>query len=552
MEIQEIYKKFGLDRNELYNSYSAAQKIVWEQALLLSIYTRQVYFSDKGNQLHQRAKLIHRLQFSGREKLKPFVLELIENGCSNTEIISFLLKLKENEKMEKSSEDDLKENSGIVEKFLKKIKPQFEKESRAIILNENEILRDLEEKQIAFPTVKNNQHPYSYYSMYKSLTDPFLIFGKILSVDLSLDGLDNQVLYWIRDYLKNKKINLSTNLFSITEYFEKDSFEKILDHINSNNFNINFYELSVYVKYGILKFLSYYARDVFSFIQNYKYVEVKEEDLHIDFIKMPTPLSEISHINFFDNELAIIFEKNTLKDLIHLGQIDSIMDGVKDQILQMLEDYYSPRMNEKNIKENNAQALKDLGLWHKKQENKFIKKTDQIPKLIASIIEFDIRNQLGFCDRDFGNNVLSPILNYKRISMQEVYILTTNLIKRCLYEQSGLDSYISTLNGVSIEEFISKYSDNSENYNYSDTKEISGDDLKISFYRNKMMSTWANEDPSSISERFKKLPSYLKGNRINFVSDIIDQQRKVKTTNIYPIDSFFPLPLWVKTLKVEF
>lgn len=63
--------------------------------------------------------------------------------------------------------------------------------------------------------------------------------------------------------------------------------------------------------------------------------------------------------------------------------------------------------------------------------------------------------------------------------MQEVYILTTNLIKRCLYEKSGLDSYISTLNGVSIEEFISKYFDNSENYNYSDTKEISGDDLKI-------------------------------------------------------------------------
>lgn len=46
--------------------------------------------------------------------------------------------------------------------------------------------------------------------------------------------------------------------------------------------------------------------------------------------------------------------------------------------------------------------------------------------------------------------------------MHEVYILTTNLIKRCLYEQSGLDSYISTLNGVSIEEFVLKYYDNSK------------------------------------------------------------------------------------------
>ena len=143
------------------------------------------------------------------------------------------------------------------------------------------------------------------------------------------------------------------------------------------------------------------------------------------------------------------------------------MAGVKEKILEILENSYFRRENEKNFQEINANALRKLELWHKKLETKFIKKTDQIPKLIASIIEFDIRNQLGFCDRDFGNNILSPILNYKRISMHEVYILTTNLIKRCLYEQSGLDSYISTLNGVSIEEFVLKYYDNSKNASLS-------------------------------------------------------------------------------------
>lgn len=552
MEIQEIYKKIGLDRNELYSSYSSIQKIVWEQVLLLSIYARQTYFSDKGNQLHQRSKLIHGLRFSGRDKLMPFILELIEKGCSNTEIISFLLKLKENKDINEVSDKELTENLSIVEKLLIKIKPKLEIESRSIISNANEILRYLEEKQIAFSALNNNEHPYSYYSMYQALSKPFFIFNKMLSVDLSVEELDRIVLCLLRDYLKDKKKNFNTLLFSIQEYFDNDTFEKILNHIEINKFNINFDDLNIYIKSGILKKISYDSREVFSFLQDFKYLGRNDDQNFLNTKSIQTPLSEISDIHSSGDELTIVFDKNTLRDLINLGQADSVMAGVKEKIIEILDKSYFRRENEKNFQETNAHALRKLELWHKKLDTKFIKKIDQIPKLIASIIEFDIRNQLGFCDRDFGNNVLSPIINYKRISMQEVYILTTNLIKRCLYEKSGLDSYISTLNGVSIEEFISKYFDNSENYNYSDTKEISGDDLKISFYRNKMMSTWANEDPSSISERFKKLPSYLKGNKINFVSDIIDQQRKVKTTNIYPIDSFFPLPLWVKTLKVEF
>lgn len=550
MEVQEIYKKFGLDRNDLYSSYSSIQKIAWEQTLLLSIYSRQVYFSNKGSQLHQRAKLIDRLRFLGRDRLKPFVLELIEKGCSSTEIITFLLKLKENEEPTKNLEDELTENLSTIEKLLKKIKPQLEKERHSIISNANEILRDLEEKQIAFPKLKNDEHPYSYYSIYQSLTQPFSIFSKLLSIGLDIEKMDSIVLNLVRNYLKDKYKNFTNSLLSF-QIFINDDFDKILNYIETNKININFDDLNIYVKSNILKTLSYYFRDVFSFIQDYKYIKIDDQGRTLDNIKIPTPLSEISYIHSRDDELCIIFDQNILKDLIHLGQVDSVMIGVKEKILEILESSYFSRENEKNIQENNANSLRKFELWHKKQHVKLIKKTDQIPKLIASIIEFDIRNQLGFCDRDFGNNILYPILNYKRISMQEVYILTTNLIKRCLYETSGLDSYISTLNGVSIDEFISKYFDNSENFSYSDNKEILGDDLKISFYPNKMMSTWANEDQSSITERFKKLPSYLKGNNISFVSDIIDQQRKVKTTNIYPVDSFFPLPLWVKSLKVE-
>src|SRR5690606_31935210 len=234
------------DRNELYSSYSSIQKIVWEQVLLLSIYARQTYFSDKGNQLHQRSKLIHGLRFSGRHKLMPFILELIEKGCSNTEIISFLLKLKENKDINKNVGEELTENLTIVEKLLIKIKPKLERESHSIISNANEILRYLEEKQIAFSALNNNEHPYSYYSMYQALSKPFLIFNKMLSVDLSLEELDRTVLFLFREYLKNKKKNFTTPLFSIQEFIDNNTFEKILNHIEVNEFNINFDDLNIF------------------------------------------------------------------------------------------------------------------------------------------------------------------------------------------------------------------------------------------------------------------------------------------------------------------
>jgi len=356
---------------------------VWEQVLLLSIYARQTYFSDKGNQLHQRSKLIHGLRFSGRHKLMPFILELIEKGCSNTEIISFLLKLKENKDINKNVGEELTENLTIVEKLLIKIKPKLERESHSIISNANEILRYLEEKQIAFSALNNNEHPYSYYSMYQALSKPFLIFNKMLSVDLSLEELDRTVLFLFREYLKNKKKNFTTPLFSIQEFIDNNTFEKILNHIEVNEFNINFDDLNIFIKSGILKKLSYDSRDVFSFIQDFKYLERNEDQNFLNTNSIQTPLSEISDIHSNGEELAIFFDKNTLKDLIHLGQADSVMAGVKEKILEILDDSYFRTENGKNFQETNANALRKLELWHKKLDTKFIKKTDQITKLIS-------------------------------------------------------------------------------------------------------------------------------------------------------------------------
>ncbi len=546
MEIQEIYKKLGLDRNELYSSYSAIQKIMWEQVLLLCIYSRQLYFSKQGSQVHQRVKLINRIHFAGRDKLKPFILELIEHGCSSTEIITFLLKFISKEDVQDQPEENLDIVSKLYRACIKRISPQSEIDKNRLINNAKEILKDIEEKQIAFPSSKEDEHPYSYFSMYQSLRNSFEIFKKLLEIDTQIEKMDLIVLRSAKKYLKNGVIINSPTFIS--------NFDELLKYILDNNRNCD--SLNIYVKSDIIKVLSNFCRDIFSFITIYDYLDnhYNHEDKYdrfydLDQSNLPTPLSEISAVHCIDNQLMVFFNKNTLKDLIHLGQIDSVMKGVKENILDALEGPSFIRVNDKNIRENNADALKKIELWHKKQEFKLIKKNDQVPKLIASIIEFDIRNQLGFCDRDIGYNVLTPILDYKRISMQEIYILVTNLIKRCLYEKSGLNSYISTYNGVSIEEFILKYFDNSD---YRTSKEIPKDELEISFFSNTMMSTWANEDPSSIHERFKKLPSYLKGNKINFVIDIIGQQRKVKTTNIYPVDSSFPLPLWVKFLKTDF
>lgn len=545
MSINEVYKKLGLNRKELYGAYNSLNKIVWEQVLLISIYSRQVYATDQANQFHQRLKLIHRLKFVDLKILQPFILELIESGCGSREITSFLLKLIESQDT-KNEREELTENLTIVEKLLVKITPKFEREGSSIIIEADRILNYLEDKQIAFSKVIN-EHPYSYYSMYKVLSDPLSIFSKMLSFDPSEEEFDNIVLRLLNQYIQNlERENPFLNIKKTSSWLPykfHDTFETLLKYAEDNKLVINSDDLNIYIKSGILEEISYISRHVFSFIQDYNYFENQERT------DLLTPIiSEISKIYSKDDELSIIFDQNILKDLIHLGQVDSIMGGVKEKILEFLDSPYRNQRNKKNIREANANALRKLELWYKKLDTKFIKKTDQIPKLIASIIEFDIRNKLGFCTFDFGSNVLDPILNYHRTSMQEIYILTTNLIKRCLYEKSGISSYKSTLNGVDIDKFISEY----YKLNTSNNKQELDNHPKISLHNNRMMHIWVNEDPSSINDRFKKLPPYLKKNKITFVFNIIEQQRKFKTTNIYPVDSVFPLPLWVKTLKIEF
>lgn len=549
MSRDEIYKKIGLDHKELYSSYSSIYKIVWEQVLLISIYARQIYATDQANQFHQRFKLIHESKFLDMDGLQPFILELIEAGCGSTEINLFLLKVKENENVCEEATDDL----SIVEKLLIKIKPKLE--SYRIRSDVNRILSSLENKQIAFPKL-TNVPPYSYYSMYQVLRDPLFIFEKMLSLDPSEEALDNTVLLFLNDYLNDKsEFPLRLNFNHSFKFY--DTLGAWLKYVEDDKLGIDSTKLNIYIKSKILEKISYSTRDVFSVIQDYNYSRSSQNNNHSTTqfesqeyftrgqCRFVTPISEISKIDSTDNKLSIIFDQNTLEDLIHLGQVDSIMGGLKEKILNYLNHRQSKEWTSGNLKEANANAFRRLELWHKKLDEKFIKKIDQVPKLIASIIEFDIRYRLGFCS-EFGTNILSPVLNYGRISIQEGYILTTNLIKRCLYETSGTTSYKSTLNGMDLEEFISRY--------YKpDTNEILDlNDQEHFLHGNTMMKIWANEDIDSITDRFKKLPPYLKEKKMIPVSEIINKQRNCKTTNVYPVDSAFPLPLWVKSLKMEF
>lgn len=196
--------------------------------------------------------------------------------------------------------------------------------------------------------------------MYQALSKPFFIFNKMLSVDLSVEELDRIVLCLLRDYLKDKKENFNTLLFSIQEYFDNDTFEKILNHIEINKFNINFDDLNIYIKSGILKKISYDSREVFSFLQDFKYLGRNDDQNFLNTKSIQTPLSEISDIHSSGDELTIVFDKNTLRDLINLGQADSVMAGVKRKIIEILDKSYSRRENEKNFQETNAHALRNL------------------------------------------------------------------------------------------------------------------------------------------------------------------------------------------------
>lgn len=494
MNNNQIYKQIlGINRKELIKSFNNIHKMAWEQVLLLAFYSRQQYFTSEGDSdFYQRIKLVHAATHT--PKLMGRILVKIQNGCGSNEIIKMLL--------------DGAEEGGL-------------------LAEEKQLLRRMEENNIAFAFCQKKK-TYSYYSLYKILNNPIDIFQSLLSITNIDNDFDSIIAIYLNKYLlKNRLINdLNRNLFP-----DAPSFEGLMECIEEKNIKIKQDEFSNFVKGELAHRLGEDFQKVFKGLSYPNLIEEQNSKTESTFDKM-------CDLSSGKDDFTLTFDKKTLRNLVGLGQIDGIVEGLKSEINKVIKSGTSNKSFGLISEGSYSEAFDDLSLWYSTSNTGLIRKLEQVPRLVASVIEFDIRNELGFCSRETGFISLRNINN--RLSSQDSYRVTTGFIHHCLWNKgSPYDFNDNSFIQKSVDEFI----ETPEKNNLTNREEG-----KLGMVPNLIMASWADQDLQPMIERFKKLPRYLKGKNIDFVEAYVTNQLRVSRDEAspYPINSLFPLPLWVE------
>lgn len=563
MNSKDIKKGFGYLPEDFFNGAHSIYKMAWEQVLLLSLYTRQqlikqeesyCYPVDSNVNFENKLKLISLLfnpdlnlnedEDNVYKILRDEILDMVENYNDIHHITNHLSCLVK----QKSENENLSE----------------------IALS---LLKRISGKHISFTSRDGTgKHYYSYYSMYKSLTDSLFIFRSLLELDFSEDYMNNLFLRKIRYKFCNRN-NIHTNTKDKYFYF-KESLN------NAKSVNDAFY--IILNEPSLACSIKDIAKDISASVSN----EIGEKIAAIIngfHREMPTKggfspkyLSLFEQMVSFDKELdgkqnrVLRINEKVLRACISLGQVDEIVvEAIKSKLL----DKGTPRQSIESPIGDRDSLLK-VADWYNNVKTELCPTITDCPSLVASILEFDCRNRIGVFDEK--NGVLGIHFHKSTWFNKDGYLLVTGLIRKYLFKNliniDTQDPKNDSQEKISNEFYIKSYlGGNLE-------KVINSEKEKEYSLPNDLMKDWANlvfddslsEDASSykaMMNRFKRLPIYLKPvekvknensdaeslkphkrrkQGIWHIHSLITKQEEESKKGRYPIDSSFPLPLWIK------
>lgn len=505
-DIYNSYHKIGLDKLKLVKLLEGISKMAYEQFFMLAIYSRQELLHNK-NSVRERLSFVNivlnerDLSQERREKL----LSLLKGGKSSVDIIKAL---NDNERSEKN------------------------------------ILRELSEEKIAFPNLKNDViiH-YDFIYMHFSIMRPIEVLSVLEGFDKFKQNIDDYVLNKLNNYLlKNRRSegkppNLDGNKSLLKYFSESYTLEMAIDFLFKDNFNHKSFVISFYDEFAseIAKILSM-AWSLLSSISG---------------SSAPHTINDWAKIAKVDDEsISLLIHKDTFQGLLDIGQGIAASQYIQSILVQRL----TPTSNSNQVMVNARKALEQIVVWQHGARTELVKRIDQIPRLIASLIYCDLYYKLG----EIGK--ICPYLTYKE-TQKNYYRLTSIIIRHCFINQLegdendywvklGCNSSYSLVESVPVG---TRYS--------IEVIESKVFDKKYDNSRSLIMETWAeplvslsgNDDKlienKKLFDKYKKLPHYLrpygKQGCIELIESIILKHRHVsKTSGSYPIGSDFPMPLW--------
>lgn len=547
----------GLNLDDLEVQVNNVWKMVWEQVLLLAFYSRRQYFG-KGDgadaiNFRQRMKLIslmdeliNKKTLCDLEDIYQTVIDKIESNGGSNKVLEVLFDDKDDQKI---------------------IYAQQSKTKKEIIRDE------IEKNGIAFSSTTKEMQ-YSYYAMYKSLKDLVGLLQRASSYD-NLDVkqdfynfirhlIEKDMSQWSFEPPEQLLANKSNQELTDEQYIRQhlDILKKIVNTEDRRKEIIsNFYEELIIGRKDdssgeMILGIGMWAKNVFNFTA-------------LNTNKENKSTSEFYAINEDTADITVTLNKAQLKDIMHLGLLEPLFDEIalKSELL------ISKEKNEyiKDIfKHDASSALEAISEWYTQNNVGLFVRSNQIPRLIAHLLSFDIENHRGIYDTHIGginlyDRALNGFTNPKKASEKNLQVFL--VMKYCLYQGQNLGFlYTNLLRRVNVNKDL-----NTAEQSIKVIQDLNNIPLELDTRRNALFEEWGNleahqddvDSETSLDEklynrmmnRFKRTPKYTdsKGSSVDYFSDKLLEQivtrQKHQTrdkTVTYPFSSNFPLPLWVK------
>ncbi len=634
--IKTINKK--ILRTQLEDVY----KMVCEQVFLVMLYARNCYLFHDSHQ--------DKMNFQNRIRL----IDIIETTFYKDSVKLEDVKKKE---MQKQCEDILKlienprKGSNDIVNFLKEKIDENNKDNKPCF--QKKILEKMEDYGLAFSNIKRdcweefaqdkpiaNSYLYSYYSMYKVLKYPVYIFQSLLRLNSPTENyIKDIILATLIDYIdsitdmggininqnkENRKNSYKYEGFhpsKINHSYNMDILEKKQDII-SKIWHTSKYK-TILVK-SVKKVLDYQLTQqinkVFNSInlfneEDYKKQKILPNGRGVNPVVLEIFQHTVKNIDTKDNEINITLDELNCKNIAQIGNIDylgiEIIKQLKEKlgtkssktslIVQIEDEQGKELLNSRN--QVDAYNFELLSHWYKENKTGLIKKIEQVPKLIAYILECDIKSQIGLFDPYFQNINLNDFVSFDIWSQRvgDRRLLVSAIIRYKLYYE---DVYINSLHLDKLvtileetkertketkKEMDKKISDETEKATTEEMTDKEKEEIKEKIkeieiekkainkieeekikkieelenelllddnkrFSNEIMKDWitfkSDIEYQQMLSRFKRMPEYIdKKEKLYELKNWIENQQKSNTP--YPISSNIPLPLWANHFYME-
>ncbi|MCQ1060767.1 hypothetical protein LRP52_40460 [Photobacterium sp. ZSDE20] len=561
MSSSSHFHKIGITRANLISRIECFEKMAWEQFFLLAFFTRQqlVGLEYSHHVSHMKERLV----------IFEWILKM-SSGKPDSQIIA----------------KDLSFVSPKYAPILEALQEGASSQNIAILSHgtgNGDLIEYMDVNKIHFPQA-NKRIPYRIEQIYYVRECPMAIMKALLAFEDLRNNLDNRILSHLDEYFKevSKFHHLDDKNTQGFQFLQPEAYTSYFNDrmslVDKVNHAEKYSEVSPHFKTEFSAIIDEaFAKQLAKIIEfaylplNFSCSQDRKKKLTSFSINAGSELT-IKH-NSNDKEghsdetvdgetkpivkdtIVAMIDKSYLSNLLLIGQ----RDEAARYILSTLEENLPPKHQTLDAL-SSTQAAEQIAYWYKKNKTNLITRIDQIPRLVATLVQFDIQHGLG------EHHHYSRIIQSHKVSNLNWFRLTNAVIKYCFvdnYYNKTVFSYAPkefqlSINGIEIIELLELAEKeiflNSEKPDFIDSRsenmlapwgkplltnynEINNDDFKPDF-------------DISLLDKYKKRPLYLKLQKSSWsidkrhrMIDKIEKQQKLSTVT-YPIGTAFPMPLW--------